>query len=143
MYISGILQISFTVMFFEFPSKNVCLLHKGYGVVFAASHVISLEKSKHNAFDLIDEIFGNFNSILNIFPDPHDFLIFPDSVTIYISLRSNQPTFLHKKHWRTFSWSGKRACRNNWNEIWSTYQILLGILLCEFLLPERHLLFTM
>ena len=88
MYISGILQISFTVMFFEFPSKNVCLLHKGYySVVFVASHVIGLEKSKHNAFDLIDEIFGNFNSILNIFPDPHDFLIFPD----YLYLFKKQP----------------------------------------------------
>ena len=48
-----------------------------------------------NAFDLIDEIFENFISY--IFKEPHDFLIFTGSVTIYISLRSSQPKVLRKK----------------------------------------------
>ena len=30
------------------------------------------ERCKHNAFDLIDEIFENLNSISNIFQEPHD-----------------------------------------------------------------------
>ena len=49
------------------------------------------ERRKHNAFDLIDEIFENLNSIPNIFQEPHNFLIFTVSKTIYISLKSSQP----------------------------------------------------
>ena len=44
----------------------------------------------------------------NIFQEPHDFLIFTDSETIYISSTSRQPKFPRKKHWRKFSWSGER-----------------------------------
>ena len=73
---------------------NACLLcwwHKECGVVLAPCIAVCLERCKHNAFDNIDEIFENLNSISNIFQEPLDFLIFTGSVTIYISLRSSQP----------------------------------------------------
>ena len=35
--------------------------------VQAAKHAVGLDKHKHNAFDLIDEIFQNLNSKLNMF----------------------------------------------------------------------------
>ena len=79
---------------FSFPMANACLLcwwHKECGVVLAPCIAVCLERRKHNAFDIVDEIFENLNSISNIFQEPLDFLIFTGSVTIYISLRSSQP----------------------------------------------------
>ena len=61
------------------------------------SRAVGLDRRKHNSFNLIDKNFENFNSISNIFQEPHDFLIFTSSVTIYISLRSIHPKFPFKK----------------------------------------------
>ena len=43
------------------------------------------------------KFFKKLNSISNIFQEPHDFLIFTGSVTIYISLRSSQCKVPRKK----------------------------------------------
>ena len=102
-------------MLFPFPLTNACLLswwRKACGVVEAASHAVDSERRKHTAFNLIDENFENLNYIWNIFQEPHDFLIFTNSVTIYISLRSSQPKSPRKKHWRAFYWSGERSSLN-------------------------------
>ena len=82
----------------------------------------------------------SLNSISNVFQEPHDFLIF--TVNVYISSRSRQPKLPCKKHWRTFSWSGEQPFIDRFLKITEMgFGLLLGTLLCEFLLPERHLLF--
>ena len=49
------------------------------------SHAVGLDRRKHNSLDLIDKMFEDLNSILNISQEPHDFLLFTGSMTIYIS----------------------------------------------------------
>ena len=83
--------------------------------------LLVLRDVKYNAFDLINEIFESFNSIWNVFPELHNFLIFTDSVTTNISSRSSQPRFRRKKHRRTFSWSGEHPSQNYWNGITEIY----------------------
>ena len=61
------------------------------------SRAVGLDRRKHNSFNLIDKIFEDLNSILNISQEPHDFLIFTGAMTIYISLRSIHPKFPFKK----------------------------------------------
>ena len=62
-----------------------------------ASHAVGLERGKQSPFDIIDRIFENLNFILNIFQDPHDFLIFTESVMIYIFSINSQPKIPRKK----------------------------------------------
>ena len=63
-YISKILQISFTqIFFFSFTLTNACYpcrLRKAYAVPWAAKRFVRSEIPKHNAFDLIGEIFFFF-----------------------------------------------------------------------------------
>ena len=93
-------------------------------------------------YNVFDEIFEYLNSISNIFKKPHDFLIFTDSVTICIFLQeAGSLSFPVKNIDRRFPDQGNVYPQNYWNEIWSTL-ILLGILLCGFLPPGRHLLFN-
>ena len=49
------------------------------------SHAVGLDRRKHNSLDLIDKMFEDLNSIWNISQEPHDFLLFTGTVTIYIS----------------------------------------------------------
>lgn len=63
---------------FSFLSTNACLLGDAKSLV------------KRNAFNIIDEIFENLNTVSNIFKESHNFLVFEGSVTTYISLRKNQ-----------------------------------------------------
>ena len=67
---------------------------KAYAVLLAANHFVGSETPKHNAFDLIDEIFENLNSNSKIFEETHNFLIFIDSVIICIYLRRSQREIL-------------------------------------------------
>ena len=66
----------------------------------------------NNAFDIIDENVENLSSILNIFQEPHDFLILTGSVTTYISSRNKQPKFPRKKHGQTFPDQGNAHPQN-------------------------------
>ena len=60
----------------------VYLVGDAKSVVWSKRPAMLLDRrDKHNAFVLIDKIFENLNYISNIFQEPHDFLIFTDSVT--------------------------------------------------------------
>ena len=83
----------------------------------------------------MDEIFENLNSISNIFQEPHNFLIFTNSV------RSSQPKLLRKKHRRSFS---RGISILKITEMGLVYLLnTLGNPSLRILLPERHLLFNL
>ena len=66
----------FNIDVFSFSLTNGYLLSrwcKECGMVYTTSHAVGSERRRHNTFDIIDEIFENFNSISNIFEEPHDF----------------------------------------------------------------------
>ena len=71
-YISKILQISFTQIFFFFIYFDKCLcypcrLRKQHAVLWAANRFVRLEIPKHNAFDLIDNFFFFFFELNTLF----------------------------------------------------------------------------
>ena len=85
--------------FFSFSTTNACLpcrLRKAYTVLWTANSFVVSENPKHNAFDLF---WKNLNSNSNIFQETHDFLVWTDTLIIWIYSRTTD---------RTFSWPGER-----------------------------------
>ena len=86
-YISKILQILFTQIFFSFSLTNVCLpceLGKMFAVCWTANRSNGSEIPKLKAFHLIYENLENLNCIRNTFQETQDFLVLTDSVIICI-----------------------------------------------------------
>ena len=128
---SGILQISFTQMFFPFPSTNYLVGDAKcvYGMVYGTSHVVGSKRRKRIMLLILLMKFWRISIHLEYFPRTSRFLDF---------YRLSGSLCFFKK---TFSWSGDRSSSKLMK--WDLVYLLntLGTLICGFLLPGRHILF--
>ena len=68
------------------PKRRQKCENKAHAALWATNRPAGSDRPKHNALDLMAKNPENFNSILNIFQEIHDFWVLNDSVTISTSI---------------------------------------------------------
>ena len=90
---SGILQISFTQMFFPFPSTNYLVGDAKcvYGMVYGTSHVVGSKRRKRIMLLILLMKFWRISIHLEYFPRTSRFLDFYRLSALYVSSRKRFP----------------------------------------------------